>query len=110
MRWLAVVGWLGAAAFVLSQFLSNPVPKYPNDLGPTTLCLAVAALIAVGGQIGRIGALAGTGAAAFATVVGLFFAVAGRGSWPVAIGAAVLMTISYAAARQMSQPPSDEMS
>lgn len=106
MRWVAVVGWLAAAGFVLSQLLSKPEPSWPIDLAPTTLCLAIAALIAVGGRIGRTGALAGTGAAAFATIAGLIFAVSGRGSWAVAIGAAVLLAVSYAAAHQMTETPS----
>ncbi len=83
--------------------LSNPEPALPTDLAPTALCLALAALIAVGGQIGRFGALAGTGAAAFATAAGLFFAIFGPGSWLIAISALVLMAPSYAAARQMNE-------
>lgn len=103
MRWAAVVGWLAAAGFVLSQLISNPEPSWPVDLAPTTLCLAIAGLITLGGRIGRIGALIGTGAASFATLAGLIFAVSGRGNWLIAFAAVLLLAVSYAAARQMKE-------
>lgn len=106
MRWIAVVGWLAAAGFVLSQLLSNPEPSWPIDLAPTTLCLGVAGLIAVGDRVGRTGALVGTGAASFATLAALIFAVSGRGSWLIAFAAVLLLAVSYAAARQLTDTSS----
>jgi len=104
MRWAAVVAWAAVAVWsALVKVVFAEFPMLPNDLGPAAICLVPAALIAIGGRMGLIAAILSIGLAGIATFAFTFLSLAGWGSWPATIGAAVLTLISYLAAREMNR-------
>ena len=103
MRWVAAAAWAATGGITLIQFLSNPFPMVPNDLGPTAICLVVAGLVAIGGRIGLIAATLSAGLVGLLTVLFFLVKLGGFGSWLVVAGAAVLAAVNYLAAKQMSR-------
>jgi hypothetical protein len=71
-RWAAVILWLAAASYAFSTLMTDEFATVA-DWGTTAICVALAALIALGGRPGLIAAIGGTGLAALATIVGLGF-------------------------------------
>jgi hypothetical protein len=97
-----VAGWTASA--VLSA-------EFPNLslLGVSAICLAAAALIAMGGRKGLAAAIFGTIVAGLVsafmvlwTLGGCFFGC-GQNAWLLAVGPAVLTVVSFLAARQMNR-------
>jgi hypothetical protein len=103
MRWVAAAAWAATGVATFVQFLSNPFPMIPNDLGPTAICLVMAGLVAVGGRVGRIAATLSAGFVGLVTVIFLLLRLDGWGSWPVVAGAAVLAAVNYLAAKETNR-------
>jgi len=103
MRWVAAAAWAVAGGVVFTQFLSNPFPMIPNDLGPTAICLVAAGLVAIDGRIGLITAILSAGLVGLIAVLFAVVNLGGFGSWLVTAGAAVLAAVNYAAAKEMNR-------
>jgi len=108
MRWVAAVAWAAVAVWELSAVLSAEFPNL-SLLGVSAICLAAAALIAMGGRKGVAAAIVGAVAAGLVTAFfalwtlgGCFFGC-GQNTWLLTAGPAALTVVSYLAARQMNR-------
>jgi hypothetical protein len=102
MRWAAALGWAAAGGWlVLVQYLSAEVHD-PRDLYLGLFCLGLAALIAIGGRVGRIAAGYGMVAAALGAIGSLLLiGMAGPGAAAIALYLGVLAGASYAATKSV---------
>src|SRR3990170_2756757 len=93
MRWVAAVAWAAVAVWELSAVLSAEFPNL-SLLGVSAICLAAAALIAMGGRKGLAAAIVGAVAAGLVTAFfalwtlgGCFFGC-GQNTWLLTAGPA----------------------
>lgn len=98
MRWVASISWVAIAAWAFSQFLSDSF-KQVEELGPSAIYLGAAALIAIGGRIGLVGATVGVGFAGLLTVAALAFT-----QWLMVLAFAALTIVKFLAMREMRTP------
>ena len=99
-RWLAALGWAAAGLWlVLVRYLGAEFPD-TSYLYAGAICLGLAALIAIGRQVGKVAAGIGTVAAALIAVgFVVVIQMAGSGAAVGAVFMAMLSGISYGAAR-----------
>ena len=88
MRWIAAAGWAGIGAWLVLFQSSDS-----RDLSIGVFCLVLAALIAIGRQVGRVAATYGTGAAVLVAVGSLLL-----GAVVITLPMAMLAGVSYRAA------------
>jgi 1,4-dihydroxy-2-naphthoate octaprenyltransferase len=89
IRWLAVLGWAATALWLLLRFAQT---RDTTPLVIGVICLAVAALIAVGGAAGRAAGFVGILVAGFLTVG--FVVVMMQGFVEAALGAFYMIAIA----------------
>jgi len=99
MRWLAVLGWAAAAVWLLLRFAET---RDTTPLVIGVICLAVSALMAVGGAAGRAAGFIGILVAGFLTVG--FVVVFMQGFVEAALGAFYVIALAVIGYRAANPP------
>ncbi|MDH4335143.1 MAG: hypothetical protein OEW24_07795 [Chloroflexota bacterium] len=95
---MASIGWLAVAVVALSQYLSDEFATI-NDLGPTAIYLAISLLVAVGGRVGLVAAIVGTGFAGLLTLAALAWS-----NWFMLAAMSVFTWVNAMVVRELRPP------